>query len=214
MATGLLSMTTTLAPLTPGITRKSTYKHTGEACPSPKDPAPPVHPRFQVYVNFLWPSEGPRVQPREFCRSVHMCESSGTLLAPVGTGTGTGTGANGRRHVCGGGAERDGWVRVEKVAPCEGASSAGPEHAAARHGGVLHLEDAVREPRISEETDVKKNQRRTARGHLSRVIACGHAFAGLRCSIAQLPSCLSKPSKVRSTGEGGKLACKLSEACA
>ena len=80
MATGLLSMTTTLAPLTPGITRKSTYKHTGEACPSPKDPAPPVHPRFQVYVNFLWPSEGPRVQPREFCRSVHMCESSGTLL--------------------------------------------------------------------------------------------------------------------------------------
>ena len=81
MATGLLSMTTTLAPLTPGITRKSTYKHTGEACPSPKDPAPPVHPRFQVYVNFLWPSEGPRVQPREFCRSVHMCESSGTLLS-------------------------------------------------------------------------------------------------------------------------------------
>ena len=194
-------MTTTLAPLTPGITRKSTYKHTGEACPSPKDPAPPVHPRFQVYVNFLWPSEGPRVQPREFCRSVHMCElpvqMAGGMCVVVGL------------------SEMGGFdFELKSRAPCEGASSAGPEHAAARHGGVLHLEDAVREPRISEETDVKKNQRRTARGHLSRVIACGHAFAGLRCSIAQLPSCLSKPSKVRSTGEGGKLACKLSEACA
>ena len=79
MATGLLSMTTTLAPLTPGITRKSTYKHTGEACPSPKDPAPPVHPRFHVRVNILWPSEGPRELPREFCPYVHKCESSGTL---------------------------------------------------------------------------------------------------------------------------------------
>ena len=32
--------------------------------------------------NILWPPERPREQPRVFCRSVHVCESSGTL-SPV-----------------------------------------------------------------------------------------------------------------------------------
>ena len=56
------------------------YEHTDEACMSPKDPAPPIHPRVRMRMNILWPLEGPREQPRVLCRSVHMCESNGSLL--------------------------------------------------------------------------------------------------------------------------------------
>ena len=47
---------------------------------SPKDPAPPIRPRFRMRLNILWPSERLREQPRVLCRSVHMCESNGSLL--------------------------------------------------------------------------------------------------------------------------------------
>ena len=48
----------------------------------PKDPAPPICRRFRMRLNILWHSEQPGEEPRVFCRSVHVCESSGTL-SPV-----------------------------------------------------------------------------------------------------------------------------------
>ena len=80
MAVGLLYMATTLAPLAPDIRHIRMYKHTDEACMSPKDPAPPIHPRVRMRMNILWPLEGTREQPRVSCRSVHMCESNEWLL--------------------------------------------------------------------------------------------------------------------------------------
>ena len=46
----------------------------------PKDPAPPIRPRFRMRPNILWPPERPREQPSVLCRSVHMCESNGSLM--------------------------------------------------------------------------------------------------------------------------------------
>ena len=81
-------MAITLALLTPDMSHICIYKHTGEACLTPEDPAPAVHPRFQVRMNFLWPAERPPVLPRELCRPVRMCESSGTLsLVQMAGGT-------------------------------------------------------------------------------------------------------------------------------
>ena len=73
-------MTVTLAPLAPDIPHYGMYKHTDGTCMSPKDPAPPIRLRSRMRLNILWLSERPREQPRVSCRSVHMCESSGTLL--------------------------------------------------------------------------------------------------------------------------------------
>ena len=74
------------------------------------------------------------------------------------------TGGNGRQYVCGGGTERAAWVRVEKVAPCVTASAALAQLAAALVGEVLHLEEAVLAPRISNGSKTKKNHARTVRG--------------------------------------------------
>ena len=73
-------MAVTLAPIAPDIPHYGMYKHTGGACMLPKDPAPPICRRSRMRLNILWPTEGPREQPREFCRSVHMCEPNGSLL--------------------------------------------------------------------------------------------------------------------------------------
>ena len=73
-------MTVTLAPLAPDIPHYGMYKHTGGACMSPKDPAPPIRLRSRMRLNILWPSERPREQPCVFCPSVHMCEPNDALL--------------------------------------------------------------------------------------------------------------------------------------
>ena len=86
MAQALLSMVITLAPLAPDMLHIRMCKHTCEAYQSYKDPAPPVHPWLHECLNILWPSEGPRELPRVFCRSVHKCESSGTLSQMEMTG--------------------------------------------------------------------------------------------------------------------------------
>ena len=64
MAVGLLYMATTLAPLAPDIRHIRMYKHTDEACMSPKDPAPPIVRGPACELNILWPSERPREQPQ------------------------------------------------------------------------------------------------------------------------------------------------------
>ena len=93
-------------------------------------------------------------------------------------------GANGRRYVCGDGTERAARVRVENVAPCGAVSAALAQLAAALVGDALHLEEAVLAPRISSDSDAKKNHALSATGIWRRVVACSHAFAQLPFSIA------------------------------
>ena len=86
MAVGRLYMAITLAPLAPDIPHYGMYKHTGGACMPPKDTAPPIRLRSRMRLTILWPSERPQEQPHVFCRSVHKCESSGTLSQMEMTG--------------------------------------------------------------------------------------------------------------------------------
>ena len=142
---------------------------------TPKDPAPPIRPRFRMRPNILWPPERPREQPRVYCSSVHMCESNGSLMpvhmagsmcAVVGPSAQHGFELK-KSHLVG--LRRLRWPSSQLclLETC-----------------CTYVEEAFLAPRISSGSETKKNQAPTARGKQRRIIACCDAFAQLPCSIA------------------------------
>ena len=76
---GLLTMADTLAARETHTMQKHTYNHTEVACMMHKEGVPTFRPRLPARTNILCLSRAPRSTLIDPVRSVHMCESSGTV---------------------------------------------------------------------------------------------------------------------------------------
>ena len=76
---GLLTMADTLAARATHRTRKHMYKHTDRACMARNEAVPTFRARLKARMNICSPSRAARGTLIDSVRSVHKCESSGTV---------------------------------------------------------------------------------------------------------------------------------------